>query len=232
MNIAPDKRPYFPARNGLKVCCRCRQEKPVSEFYPKKGGSGVSPYCSPCKREMKNSDKNRFSWTILPEDVARFWSHTEPGENGCIVWKDYKNSYGYGQFYLRGRQLGAHRIAWKMAGHELPKWPKVIDHTCRNRACVEVAHMRIVTQRINTLENSVCPHAKNAAKTECDKGHPFSDENTAIVVRKNAKGRYYSGRVCLTCYPVSWMYAIVERTPPPGAKMKWQGPQSLPKSSL
>jgi hypothetical protein len=216
-------------RDGRKTCATCKVEKPVEEFYPIKhiGAGRFSPYCKDCKRAMKAADAGRFGWDMTPEDIARFWSHTESGENGCTVWKDYKNSHGYGQFYLNGRQLGAHRIAWKLAGHELPKWPNVLDHTCRNRACVEVPHMRAVPQRINTTENSECPHAKNAQKTHCTAcNNPLSGANLAIKwARPKAKPAYLT-RVCLTCYPGSWMYAVIERQPPKNSRRQWVGAQT------
>jgi hypothetical protein len=80
----------------------------------------------------------------------------------------------------------------------LPVWPMVIDHTCKNRGCQNVKHMRVVTQRTNTLENSECPHAKNAAKTECVRGHPFSPENTHWKMA-GAKRRRHATRTCIAC---------------------------------
>jgi hypothetical protein len=221
-------KPKIPAPPGFRGCAACLQIKPEDEFYPK-GGTRRESYCKPCKRTLKNSDKHRFTWNIAPEEVTRFWENSERAENGCLVWTSYKNSYGYGQFYLNGRQLGAHRIAWKLAGHELPKWPTVIDHTCRNRACVDVAHMRAVSQRTNTLENSDSPHSHNARLTHCAKcGNEYAGANLAIVPAKDKKGRPTTSRCCLTCYPGKWRFAVVKRGPPPGRlprkHTEWLGP--------
>jgi transcription elongation factor Elf1 len=54
----------------------------------------------------------------------------------------------------------------------------VLDHICRNRACVNPGHLRVVTPKQNVLENSLGRTAINKCKTHCPKGHPFDDENT------------------------------------------------------
>ncbi|NED52837.1 HNH endonuclease, partial [Micromonospora aurantiaca] len=65
----------------------------------------------------------------------------------------------------------------------------VTDHLCRNRACVNVTHLEIVTNRINILRGETL-QAANAAKTHCIRGHEFTPENTYV---KNG------GRDCRTC---------------------------------
>ena len=35
-------------QKGLKMCNRCKKNKPTDEFYSKRNGNGFTPYCKPC----------------------------------------------------------------------------------------------------------------------------------------------------------------------------------------
>lgn len=128
---------------------------------------------------------------LSPKDIDRFWSKVRKTST-CWLWTDPPNAGGYGLFYVRTehghRNLRAHRIAFVLAGGDLPSG-LVVDHICRNRTCVNPEHLRAVTPRENTLVG-LSPTADNARKTHCIRGHEFTPENTAI-----ARGE----RDCLIC---------------------------------
>lgn len=107
----------------------------------------------------------------------------------CIEWDGYRDEDGYGRLSVAGKWCGAHRVAWEKARGEIPEG-MVIDHLCRNRACVNVAHMEVVTPVENTKRGI------NATKEECTRGHPLSGEN--LMVR--ASGR----RWCRECGRLRW----------------------------
>ena len=65
----------------------------------------------------------------------------------CIVWTGTINHEGYGSFWT-GASEPAHRVAWKLVHGPITKGLQ-IDHLCRNRACVNVAHLRVCTFREN-----------------------------------------------------------------------------------
>jgi hypothetical protein len=71
----------------------------------------------------------------------------------------------------------SHRYAYEISVGPIPEG-LTIDHLCRVRACVNPAHLEAVTQWENTMRAPETLGAINAAKTECLRGHPFSDENT------------------------------------------------------
>ncbi|MFB7029641.1 MULTISPECIES: HNH endonuclease signature motif containing protein [unclassified Streptomyces] len=82
----------------------------------------------------------------------------------------------YGAFYVAGRMTRAHQYAWEQAHGPIPAGAE-IDHRCRRRNCVAVAHLDLVDHRTNTLR-STAPTALNARKTHCHRGHPFDAANT------------------------------------------------------
>ena len=113
--------------------------------------------------------------------------------DGCINFNGYIGPTGYGRKWHQGKMKLAHRVAWEEAFGEIPKG-LVIDHLCRNRSCVNVDHMELVTPKENVLRG-VGPSAKNKCKDVCPNGHPYTGDNL-IVSRKG----FRSCRICQNIY--------------------------------
>lgn len=108
---------------------------------------------------------------------GRFWAKVQGGDvTSCWIWKAAILHNGYGQFRANGVAVKAHRWAYEYLRAEIPAG-LVIDHLCRNRACVNPWHLDPVTAKTNVLRG-VGHTARNAAKTHCSHGHPYSEANT------------------------------------------------------
>lgn len=120
----------------------------------------------------------------------RFWSRVRVTP-GCWEWTGGKIPEGYGAFYKTGapNNMGAHRYSYEIHVGLIPQG-LVLDHLCGNRGCVNPDHLEAVRQRTNVLRGSA-PPARNAEKTHCPKGHPYSEDNTYLIRT--------GGRACRTC---------------------------------
>lgn len=110
-------------------------------------------------------------------------------EGPCLEFVGSKRN-GYGRVGHNGKIVNVHCYVWERDVGPIPEG-LIIDHQCRNRACFNVKHLRVVTYQTNAVENSVSPQAINAAKTHCVHGHPFDDANTMITKQGT--------RRCRTC---------------------------------
>jgi hypothetical protein len=90
----------------------------------------------------------------------------------CWVWQGPLDRDGYGSFYFRRKNRRAHRVAWFGAYGDLPE-NHVVNHTCRNRACVNHQHLQKMSPTENALRDSTSRGYINSQKTHCKQGHPF-----------------------------------------------------------
>lgn len=67
--------------------------------------------------------------------------------NGCWRWTKALTTVGYGHFHFQGRYYQAHRLMYGL--HRGPVLTTVMDHLCRNRACVNPAHLEPVSHQEN-----------------------------------------------------------------------------------
>lgn len=130
--------------------------------------------------------------------MERILRKSAPTPDGCRVWTGRLLNSGYGQIMVKqagykAAAFSAHRAAYELTKGRVPDG-LVLDHLCRNPACVNPDHLEPVTQRENILRSPTAQGSVNARKTLCPHGHPYSPENTYTYTRPNTVMR-----VCKTC---------------------------------
>ena len=96
---------------------------------------------------------------------------------------------GYGRLRVNGKNHMAHRWAWEKVNGPIPEG-LTIDHLCFNRACIEPAHMRIVTRAANG--------ARHKPGCMCNAHYILSDPTakSPLLGRAQTRGNTGNADVC------------------------------------
>jgi hypothetical protein len=139
-----------------KVCQACGRT-----YGPRVGRISVflrSKYCSAVCQHKVHSTR----WANqTPED--RFWANVDQSGD-CWLWMGARTR-GYGRFEVDGKGMAVHRFAYELLIGPVPEGLQ-IDHLCRNRPCVNPAHLEPVTNRENTMRGQTIPAARHAARLQ------------------------------------------------------------------
>lgn len=103
---------------------------------------------------------------VLPERIAQKIAL----EGECWAWTGAHIRGGYGQVRFDGKPQSAHRVVYELLVGPIPNGLE-IDHLCRNRSCVNPAHLEPVTHDENMARSA------RATQTHCVHGHPLTDDN-------------------------------------------------------
>lgn len=139
--------------------------------------------------------------------IERFWLKVDTS-GPCWLWTGARTGAGYGKLYRNGRAVEAHRVAYELFVGPIPPGLD-LDHLCRNRACVNPAHLEPVTRSVNLRRGAVGRSgatAINRGKTHCKRKHEFTPENTVVdrrgrrncrICKRDAARQRYRDRVGL-----------------------------------
>ena len=131
----------------------------------------------------------------------RLAHRSQESEAGCLEWAGALDRWGYGKMKVKDefgktRTIGPHRAAW-LAFYGRIEGDLVIDHLCRNRKCINLEHLRLVTNAVNTLASDHSNKKgrsgrKRGAKPGCSK-HGL-EEGRWYTQKDGYKG--WSCRIC------------------------------------
>jgi hypothetical protein len=128
-------------------------------------------YCGPhYKRKWRHGDPlagGVYHGESVAERVRRL-CEVEP--SGCWRWLRGLDGMGYGTLVVKRQTIRAHRASYEAFVGPIPDGLD-LDHLCRNKACVNPAHLEPVTHSENLRRHY-------ATVTSCPQGHVYDEANT------------------------------------------------------
>ena len=139
---------------------------------------------------------------VIPDRVAERAATRYVVEGGCWVSTYSAASHGYAQIGWQCRAdnykqvVTAHRAAWvHHDGQQIPEG-MTVDHTCKNRRCVNPDHLRVLSNYDNARRTS----GRDWPLGQCVNGHDdkhliFADGGRRVrcsICRAEYQRRYYA----------------------------------------
>lgn len=113
--------------------------------------------------------------------LQRLWAHTQVNlTTGCWEWTGCKSPAGYGYIGFNKRTQAVHRVGF--VAYRGPITSPVLDHLCRNRGCWNPWHLEPTTPKENNRRGAGFS-GRNAQRTHCAQGHPFTGHNVYVTAR-------------------------------------------------
>lgn len=112
----------------------------------------------------------------IPEVVTQRVLFRVKREGTCIVSTYSRGSHGYAQVgwtepgAKRSTMALCHRVVWIAAHGRIPEGMHV-DHICRNRPCINIDHLQLLTHAENSAQGGATMRERY---THCKRGHDMA----------------------------------------------------------
>jgi hypothetical protein len=106
------------------------------------------------KQARKNGTVRQYPLVNMALEIPvpdRFWAKVRVTDS-CWEWTGRVNEQGYGTFRGGSHMVYVHRWSWERQRAPIPAG-LTVDHLCRNRRCVRIDHLEIVTNSENALRS-------------------------------------------------------------------------------
>jgi hypothetical protein len=139
--------------------------------------------------------------------IARLTKYSRQ-DGDCIRWTGVRGAKGYGHIGVDGKTRIVHRVAYELLVGPIPDGLE-IDHRCRVRDCINVAHLEPVSHVENVRRRRDNPD-------HCAQGHPFTEENTYWARWRARPNPIRKCKRCRHMYKARrWAQAKAAREPTP-----------------
>lgn len=108
---------------------------------------------------------------LTEKEIKRFNSKWKK-IGDCHLWQGPLDRDGYGYITLRHESQRAHRVAYFICHGAIPDG-FVVNHTCRNRSCVNPQHLNTMSASENSKRDTTSRGYINSQKTRCPRGHLY-----------------------------------------------------------
>lgn len=153
----------------------------------------------PLKRGWCNMHYKRWRTNGDPLNPGSYAVCTDPEESFTarvawdgdhLVWIGGINGDGYGQIWVDGRHVKAHRYAWQREHGPIPDG-MLIDHICWQRECVNVDHLRLATQQQNQWNRPGANRGNSLPRGVSRRGNTY-EARAYVDGRQRSFGRHAS----------------------------------------
>lgn len=133
----------------------------------------------------------------------RFMRRVRKDIGGCWMWVGARKPTGYGNFYLAGKHVNAHKAAWLLFKGEITNG-LVVCHSCDVPSCVNPEHLFIGTH----LENMQDMRAKGRSPKRDHRGtrngRAKLSESDALHIRADPRPTQQIANEFGVCYQTIW----------------------------
>lgn len=113
--------------------------------------------------------------------LDRLLSKIAVDENNCWLYLGATSNFGYGYFWLHGKNVYAHRASWELHRGPITGGMNVL-HTCDVTGCINPDHLWLGTHQENT--NDMIAKGRRVQLRGLARGNTVISEQTARIIKQ------------------------------------------------